>query len=141
MSSTWKALILISILLNVLLFGFVVGKMTTQFAPPPHGGPPPHHSGMESPHARLLLNTFMPEQAAHLRVLNKRIAQLRQRGRVMLLKESPDTAEYNALLRELKQLQNQKFDRISQALLTLPLAQRQQFVEAMKKRSPPLPRH
>lgn len=137
MNRNWKLLILLSLFLNVLLIGFFIGKATSVFHPPM----PP--KGLHHPPGHPMLHQLMQRQFEQLRPLDRQIEQLRRQSHQLLLQDTPNKAEYDALTEQLKSLHNQKFEQLSEALFNeakqLSPPQRQQLVDALNRLPPPPP--
>lgn len=142
MSKKWIYLIAISLLINFLLIGVLIGVGTSSLlGHKPFPPPPPM---MHSEGGKLLREMMAKNREKHWQ-LNKRIQQVREKTHEVLSQKIINEAEYFELTEQLKALHNEKFSLITNELLNtakqLPSEKRQELTMELERRPPPPPLH
>ncbi len=149
MSQKWKWLVLGSILLNMLLVGVLLGRVSFDLFLPKHGFPPPPPIGMPHPdkHGGYMLQLFLKHSEQNLK-LEHQIHDLRQQAHKILLKEPIDTQSYERLMVQLRECFAQQFKLMTVSVLELatelPLEKRKVFIAELAEGArllPPRPEH
>jgi len=143
MNQKWKTLIIVSILLNVLLIGAFLGRVSFGLLEPkprPPFGMGPHN------HERFMPLVF-EKQASKQFEIEQKIQVLRQQAHALLLQEPINKPAYDKLMVQLNEQLALKFKLMSSSIFEvaseLSLQQREGLINELDRppmRMPPPPR-